>query len=116
MIIITFFVLYCNPFSCIKYNFFAFYRFFFVQISHLGLLSYFICRHFLHKMPYPFVGSLTSTWVTAPISFPSQGSGFRTVLHDSAGQLQQILILHMKTDSLFFISRCIIKIINYDAI
>lgn len=29
MIIITFFVLYCNPFSCIKYNFFAFDRFFF---------------------------------------------------------------------------------------
>ena len=29
MIIITFFVLYCNPFSCIKYNFIAFYRFFF---------------------------------------------------------------------------------------
>lgn len=26
MIIITFFVLYCNPFSCIKYNFIAFYR------------------------------------------------------------------------------------------
>ena len=37
-------------------------------------------------------------------------------LHDSAGQLQQVLILHMKTDSLIFISRCIIKIINYDAI
>lgn len=54
MIIITFFVFYCNPFSCIKYNFFAFDCFFFVQISHLGLLSYFICRHFLHKYPIPF--------------------------------------------------------------
>lgn len=54
MIIITFFVLYCNPFSCIKYNFIAFYRFFFVQISHLGLLSYFICRHFLHKNAISF--------------------------------------------------------------
>ena len=27
---------------------------FFVQISHLGLLSYFICRHFLHKNAISF--------------------------------------------------------------
>ena len=37
-------------------------------------------------------------------------------LHDSPSQLQQVFILHMKTDSLIFIPRCIIKIINYDAI
>lgn len=101
MLIITFFVLYCNPFSCIKYNFIAFYRFFFVQISHLGLLSYFICRHFLHKNAISFRWIVNKHMGHGTDQFSIlQDRASGQSLHDSAGQLQQVLILHMKTDSL----------------
>lgn len=41
---------------------------------------------FSMKIPYPVVGSLTKTWVTAPISFPSCIRGLPLTLMSSRGQ------------------------------
>ena len=41
---------------------------------------------FSMKMPYPVVGSLTRTWVTAPTSFPSCIIGEPDTLMSSRGQ------------------------------
>ena len=38
------------------------------------------------KMPYPVVGSFTSTWVTAPMSLPSWMIGEPDTLMSSRGQ------------------------------
>ena len=38
------------------------------------------------KMPYPVVGSLTRTWVTAPMSLPSWMIGLPLTLMSSMGQ------------------------------
>ncbi len=72
LIIISVFVIYCNHFLVYNTIFSHLFFKYFVQIKHLGLWYYFLKFVISSKnMPYPFVGSLTSTCVTAPIIFPS---------------------------------------------